>query len=119
MKWEVDAETIRDCPGDRTEVEWRIAVREKQAELQGPSTTCQACGQEIAKSHKYIVTETEEWLPASADLPRGRWALSAHLPTLAAAREMQRFMGPRATVWIQTARKNNSATYRQLEKEKN
>lgn len=50
-------------------------------------------------SHAYRVTETEDWLPTDSGLPRGRWALAASAPTLAAARKIQKFLGPRATVW--------------------
>jgi ribosomal protein L34E len=71
MQWEIDERTIRDCPGGRTEVEWREAARKLEKEVQGTSR-CHTCGQSLREVEKYRVTETEEWLPAKCDLPRGR-----------------------------------------------
>jgi hypothetical protein len=113
-----DERTVRDCPDNRTELEWKEAVNELEARLQGHDKTCPTCGQSIQASHKYNVTETEEWLPGKSDLPRGRWALHAHTPTLRAARILQRFMGPRATVWVRTEIEGNSSSYKKVDGDK-
>jgi DNA repair exonuclease SbcCD ATPase subunit len=118
LQWQIDERTIRDCPGNRTELEWKVAVGQLEERLQGHDKTCPTCGQSIQASHKYNVTETEEWLPSKSDLPRGRWALHAHTPTLRAARILQRFMGPRATVWVRTEIEGNSSSYKKVDGDK-
>ena len=112
MQWEVDRRTVRDCPGGRTEDEWREAIRSLEKSVQGVSH-CHACGQELHAAKKYRVTETEEWLPSECDLPRGRWALSASACTLAGAKKLKAFMGSRATIYVM-AKHENSATYKLL-----
>ena len=110
----VDARTIRDCPGNRTEEEWRAAVRALEEKLQH-NERCSKCGHEREYSDKYVVTETEGWLPAGNDLPRDRWALSVQTPTLRAARRLRRFMGSRAVIWVRTGREKNSTTYEKVD----
>ena len=112
MQWEVDERTIRDCPGGRTEVEWREAVRSLEASVQ-VAARCHSCGQSLHTVKKYRVTETEEWLPSRAGLPRGRWGLSATAYTLAGAKKLKALMGPRATIWA-SHEKNGRGSYRRL-----
>ena len=114
-QWQIDEVTIRDCPGNRTEVEWREAVRALEKKLQGGEGHCSKCGQSLANDNRYHISETKAWLPCDGDLPRNRWALSAHTSTLKAARAMQKFMGKRAVIWVRTKREGQSTTYRQLE----
>jgi ribosomal protein S27AE len=113
-KWQIDERTIRDCPGNRTELEWKAALHEMETRLQGKDTTCSKCGQSICASHKYAVTETEEWLPGKSDLPRGRWGITLYAPTLRAARQLQKFMGQRASIWVRTKVEGNSSSYRKV-----
>ena len=114
MQWQVDERTIRDCPGDRTEVEWRAAVSRLEKELTGTSR-CTTCGQPLHAVEKYQITETESWLPSHARLPRGRWGLSAMTYTLTAAKKLRKFMGPRATIYVLDIRRGDgSSSYRRL-----
>jgi hypothetical protein len=114
-QWKIDEETIRDCPGDRTEIEWKKAVADLERTLHGDGKACSKCGQHLAVSHKYMVTETASWMPGDAKLPRGRWAVSAYAATLVNARMLQRLMGQRATVWIMTKCEERSTSYRRLD----
>jgi len=114
MKWQVDERTIRDCPGNRTELEWRKAVREMEEKLRSHAERCSKCGQSLHGHSKYVVHETQAWLSVDGDLPRNRWGLSANAPTLTVARKLQKFMGPRATIWIRTSQDDRGATYEVL-----
>src|SRR5581483_6054210 len=105
MQWQIDERTIRDCPGNRTEQEWRQAVLELEDKLKGIERHCSKCGQSLnTASFKYVVTETESWLPSCAELPRGRWGLTAHARTIHHAKRLREFMGERATIWVRRDR---------------
>ena len=115
MPWETAARTVRDCPGGRTEVEWREAVRDVEKSVNGRSEACPACGGVRTVHQRYVITETENWMPADAGLPRNRWARSAHSGTLAGARKLRRFFGSRSVIWIRVSQHDNSASYEQFE----
>ena len=99
-QWQIDERTIRDCPGGRTEIEWRASVKKLSKALRSRRGRCRTCGQSIGGGFSlYVVKETESWLSGDGDLPRGRWALSADADTLRAANRLKIFMGPRARIW--------------------
>lgn len=109
MQWQIDERTIRDCPGNRTEAEWREAVRQLEAKLRGKDRCCSKCGQTVGESaFKYVVTETESWLPSFAKLPRDRWGLITHARTIHHAKKLREFMGKRATIWVRRERQPKS-----------
>jgi hypothetical protein len=110
----MNREQVRDCPGNRTEDEWRNAVWELEAKLRGPDRNCKCCGNWIGLSDRYVVTETESWMPSESKLPRGRWGLRVHAATLKGARRLQRFLGPRATIFRMTERIGTGASYAPL-----
>jgi len=117
MQWQIDERTVRDCPGNRTEAEWREAVIRRAEKLNGQKS-CSKCKQEISTSGmRYYVTETESWLPSGTSepksykpLPRGRWAQHASARTLSIARKLREFMGKRATIWERCKRQPKGGT---------
>lgn len=118
MPWERDRRTVRDCPGNRTENEWRAAVQELADKLAKGHNHCLTCGQSIDTHAPFHVSETEEWLPGNTGLPRGRWALSARAFTIKAAKQLQEFMGPRAKIWVRTRVEGNSTSYEEWKENK-
>lgn len=116
-QWRIDARTIRDCPGGRTEDEWWRDVRALEEKLSKGAGHCPTCGaSRLSRFAPYIVTETEAWVPSESDLPRQRAPIHVHAYSYHHARTLAAFLGPRATIRARTQEGANSASYERVVK---